>query len=139
MHWIPGIGGGSAIGALWWERPVPKLGFGVMTMIALVRDNLDEIGRLCREYGVEYLDVFGSAVNGSFSDKKSDVDFLVEFLDYGSAVSNRFLGLAEDLEALLGRPVDLITDRSIKNRFFRRSVDRAREPVFGERRFTEAS
>lgn len=108
-------------------------------MIALVRDNLDEITRLCRKYGVEYLDVFGSAVDGSFNDKKSDVDFLVEFLDYGPGVGDRFLNLADDLEALLGRSVDLITDRSIKNRFFRRSVDRVREPVFGERRFTEAS
>jgi predicted nucleotidyltransferase len=108
-------------------------------MIPLVRENLNEIARLCRRYGVEYLDVFGSAVNGSFNDGESDVDFLVEFLDYGPGVGDRFLNLADDLEALLGRSVDLVTDRSIKNRFFRRSVDRMREPVFGERRRIKAS
>lgn len=102
-------------------------------MISLIRDNLEEITRLCRKYGVEYLDVFGSAVNGSFDDNKSDIDFLVEFLDYGPGVGERFLNLADDLEAFLGRPVDLITDRSIKNRFFRQSVNRSRIPVYCER------
>jgi predicted nucleotidyltransferase len=108
-------------------------------MIPLVRDNLDQIAELCRKYGVERLDVFGSATNGTFDEATSDVDFLVSFIDYSPGIARRFIYLADDLESLLKRPVDLVTERSIRNPIFRRSVDRSREVVFDERRLDQAS
>ncbi|CAN5526729.1 hypothetical protein BH09CHL1_BH09CHL1_30350 [soil metagenome] len=108
-------------------------------MISLVRDNLDQIAELCKKYGVERLDVFGSATNGKFNEATSDVDFLVSFTDYAPGIARRYIYLGDELEALLKRPVDLVTERSIRNPIFRRSVDRSREVVFDERRLDQAS
>ncbi|MGE3798660.1 MAG: nucleotidyltransferase domain-containing protein, partial [Thermomicrobiales bacterium] len=43
-----------------------------------VEKHLDEIIRLCEEYGVARLEIFGSAVSGEFDPERSDVDFLIE-------------------------------------------------------------
>ncbi len=40
-------------------------------------DHHDEIVALCRVYGVERLEVFGSAADGRFDPGRSDFDFIV--------------------------------------------------------------
>ena len=52
----------------------------------------------------------------------SDIDILV-VLDESQHVGMKFFGMYEDLKALLGRNVDLVTDRSLAP-FARESVDR---------------
>ena len=47
------------------------------------------------------------------------------------AFLNRFFGLPEALAGLLGRPVDLVEPRAIRNPYIRASIDRAREVVYG--------
>ena len=42
----------------------------------------------------------------------SDIDILVSF--YGPATSARYLGAQFFLEDLLGRPVDLVTDKALR-------------------------
>jgi predicted nucleotidyltransferase len=82
----------------------------------------DAIARLCRQYGVHRMVVFGSAVTESFDELRSDVDFLVEF-DEG--IEDRFaayFGLKESLETLLGRPVDLVAAPALKNPYFAASL-----------------
>jgi uncharacterized protein len=103
-------------------------------MIALVADKKDEIAALCRRFGIRKLDVFGSAVTGSFDPEKSDIDFVVDLGGYEPGVAMRFLDFAEALESLLGRDVDLVTEDSIRNPYFRRSVERSREPLYERRR-----
>lgn len=80
--------------------------------------------------GVLRLDAFGSATGESFRPGESDFDFLVE-LDPQAAGSRteRLIGLAEALEALLGAPVDLVNPRRIRNPFFAAEVARTRVPV----------
>ena len=103
-------------------------------MNPLIADRLDAIRALCREYGVRRLDLFGSAATGVFDDETSDVDFVATFIDTRSpGYADRYLGFAEALEELLGRPVDVVTERSIRNPYFRRAVDAARQPVYDER------
>ncbi|SHN24301.1 nucleotidyltransferase family protein [Cryptosporangium aurantiacum] len=90
-----------------------------------------EIEALCRDYGVRRLDVFGSAAAGPFDPAASDVDVLVEFdstrdTDYVES----FFGLKEGLEAVLGRPVDLVSVTSIRNPYFREEILRTRENVY---------
>jgi len=53
---------------------------------------------------------------------ESDIDILV-VLDESQHVGMKFFGMYEDLKALLGRNVDLVTDRSLAS-FARESVDR---------------
>ena len=71
-------------------------------IIDLIRSSLPT---LRREYGVKRIGVFGSAVTGRLADT-SDIDLVVEF---ERPIGFRFLDLAEDLEELLGRKVDILT------------------------------
>jgi len=105
-------------------------------------DHRDEIEALCRAWGVERLEVFGSAADGRFDPRRSDFDFIVRLGPPSSAhagsLGRRFVGLAESLEALLGRPVDLISDKPSANPYLRRTVDASRRLLY-ERTAAQAS
>ena len=86
-----------------------------------------ELEALCRRFGVRRLEVFGSAVAGEFRAETSDLDFLVEFEPpTGPGYADRYFGLLESLQALFGRPVDLIVASAIKNPYFREAIDKTR-------------
>ncbi len=88
---------------------------------------------LCRKYGVTRLDLFGSGTTHGWRPEQSDLDFVVAFrVDPERSIADRYLGLAEGLEGLFGRPVDLLTDRSIRNPYFRRNIDATRALVYAE-------
>jgi uncharacterized protein len=103
----------------------------------LVAQHIPDIQALCRELGVSKLEIFGSAVTDEFDPERSDVDFLVTYpmnYDFGPW-ANRYVQLAERLEEILMREVDLITERALrtkKNVYFQRAVDANRETVFEE-------
>jgi predicted nucleotidyltransferase len=82
----------------------------------------DAIGELCRKYGVRRLVVFGSAATDRFDESRSDVDFLVEFGDPPGGRFEAYFGLREELEALLGHPVDLVAPAALENPYFAASV-----------------
>ena len=65
--------------------------------------------------------LFGSFSRGEETED-SDVDILI-VLDEKQHVGLKFFGMYEDLKELLGRNVDLVTDRSLAA-FARESVDR---------------
>jgi hypothetical protein len=92
----------------------------------------DEIADLCRTYGVERLEAFGSGGTEEFDDETSDLDFVVRFADRSPGYADRYLDFAEALEDLFGRDVDLVTERSIQNPFFRRSVDDSRLVIYDQ-------
>jgi predicted nucleotidyltransferase len=71
-------------------------------------------------FGVKRLALFGSAARDELRET-SDVDVLVEFA--GAVTFDGYFALKDYLEILLGRPVDLVTDRGIKPRA-RRHVER---------------
>lgn len=99
-------------------------------MSPLIKDNLEEIGRLCRLHGVRKLELFGSILRRDFDPERSDVDLLVEF---EAAVANsftNFLDLKEALEHLLGRRVDLVELRAIRNRRLRHHIEQSKLPVY---------
>ncbi len=103
-------------------------------MIDLIEAHRDAIIALCRQYGVRRLDLFGSAATGAFDAATSDLDFIATFADTEKpGYAHRYLGFAEALEALFGRPVDLLTEGSIRNPYFRQDVEATRQRVFVER------
>ena len=75
--------------------------------------------------------IFGSFARGEET-PQSDVDILV-VLDPNSPIGLEFFGMYEDLKELLGRKVDLVTDRSLAP-FARESVERDRKLVY-ERKY----
>jgi predicted nucleotidyltransferase len=100
-------------------------------MIALLTDNRDKIAQLCSQLAVNRLDVFGSAVTDQFDPSRSDVDFVVEFNRHDEpGILDRYLALAERLEALLRRPVDLVTTASIRNPYFRETIEATKESIY---------
>lgn len=88
-------------------------------MNASLAKQLPSIAALCQRYGVAHLELFGSATSAEFNPESSDFDFLVE-LDKSSpgSLSRRWIELAEALEKLLGRHVDLVNPRYIRNPYF---------------------
>jgi uncharacterized protein len=102
-------------------------------MLPLIAAKKAELEALCRRHHVRRLDVFGSAARGDFDASRSDIDFLVEFdrSNPEAMTLHTYLGLKESLEALLGRPVDLVEPRAVRNPYIKASIERSREPVFG--------
>lgn len=79
-------------------------------MVDLVRTKREQILRLGRMHGVTGIRVFGSMARGD-AGPQSDVDFLVEV---GPDPSPWFPGgLVAELEELLGRRVQVITERGL--------------------------
>ena len=68
---------------------------------------------LSERFGVTRLALFGSTARGT-SSPASDVDVLVAF--GGPATSARYFGVQFYLEDLLGRAVDLVTDKALRER-----------------------
>ncbi len=100
-------------------------------MIDLIKNNRDKIAQLCRQFAVQRLDVFGSAVTNQFDPLQSDVDFVVEFFQHDEpGILDRYLALAEKLETLLRRPVDLVTTESIRNPYFRSAIEETKESIY---------
>ena len=81
--------------------------------------NRDEVLNVLREhkatlvqrFGVVDLALFGSIVRDQAMDD-SDVDILVRF--DSPATSKRYFGVQFYIEDLLGRPVDLVTDKALR-------------------------
>jgi predicted nucleotidyltransferase len=99
-------------------------------MIALIADNRDAIAALCKEFGMRKLDLFGSAATGKFDPETSDVDFVVDPGGYERGAARRYLDFISAMEDLLGRRVDMITEDSISNPYFREAVDEQRVTIY---------
>jgi hypothetical protein len=67
--------------------------------------------QLAQRYGVLRLALFGSTARDSAS-AESDIDILVAF--DGPATSQRYFGVQFYLEDVLGRPVDLVTEKALR-------------------------
>ena len=82
------------------------------------------------------LEVFGSPARGrDFDPASSDADFLVEFLrDSSLSPITQFYDLADALERLFARPVDLVERRAIeasRNYLRRREILAGAQPIYG--------
>jgi predicted nucleotidyltransferase len=91
----------------------------------------DAIADLCRRFRVARLEVFGSAARDDFDGRTSDFDLIVHFEDErAEGLFGRYWALTEALEELLGRPVDLLTERMIRNPHFRSAVAKERQTIY---------
>jgi hypothetical protein len=98
---------------------------------AQVEQKKSELQMLCRQYGVQRLALFGSALREDFDQMHSDLDFLVEFqpLPPGSH-AEAYFGLLEGLERLFHRPIDLVVESAIKNPYFREGLLRGQTSLY---------
>jgi len=89
----------------------------------LIRARREDILRLAARHGATNVRVFGSVARGE-AGPQSDLDLLV---DVGAVHSPWFpAGLMADLELLLGRRVDVVTERAlhwyIRDRILREAI-----------------
>ena len=90
-----------------------------------------ELDRLCHQFRVRSLVLFGSANTAAFDPERSDVDLIAEFDDVqaGDKVAQYF-DFKDALERLLRRPVDLLTKAPIRNPYLRRSIEQNQRRLF---------
>ncbi len=92
----------------------------------------EEIAELCRKHHVRRLSVFGSAARDDFDPATSDVDIIVEFEEVPvSEYSDNKWALHDELVSQFNRKVDLLTWKSVKNRYLLRSIERSQQTIYG--------
>ena len=97
----------------------------------IISKNIDKIRNVCKQHHIVSLFAFGSVVTENFNEK-SDIDLLVSFkpLDFGEYADNYFQ-TAESFEKIFGRRVDLVTDKSLNNPYFIKSVNSSKQLIYG--------
>jgi len=111
------------------NRNTNVVAFGMIPIIEKRRTDLIE---LCRRFSVKRLELFGSAVSGSFDPALSDLDFLVEFEpSTPTEHATRYFGLFYAIRDLFGRKVDLIEIRAIRNPYFKEKVEASKIQLYG--------
>lgn len=92
----------------------------------------ERLAEICRRYGAIRLEIFGSFTRGD-AGPDSDLDIMVTFKPDASD-GFEFVQFQQELELLFGRPVDLLSRRSIEqspNKYFRRFALRNTELLYG--------
>jgi uncharacterized protein len=70
---------------------------------------------LVERFHVNSIGLFGSVVRDDFNEK-SDIDIIVDFT---RPIGIAFIDLADLLEAALKRPVDLVSKKGVKDKYFK--------------------
>ena len=96
-----------------------------------IDSKIAEISALCSRHKVGKMYLFGSALTNRFNND-SDIDLLVDFnkeeiADY----FDNFFELKYALEALLGRSVDLVEEKNVRNPYFKKSIDNSKALIYG--------
>jgi predicted nucleotidyltransferase len=69
--------------------------------------------RLTRKYNIKTIALFGSHARNE-QKEDSDIDILVEFT---KNIGIRFIDLADELETIFGKKVDLVSKNGLKNKY----------------------
>ena len=92
---------------------------------------IGEIKKICQKNGVAKLYAFGSVLTDKFTDK-SDIDFLIDIegnnaLDRGEKYFNVLFALQD----ILHRNIDLLEEKSIRNKYLKLELDKTKQMVYG--------
>lgn len=98
-------------------------------MYAVLTDNLPVITRILNENRVVRAYAFGSVCTDRFTDA-SDVDLLIDLDDDPLSYSNHYFRVLDALQTLLGRDVDLVTERSVQSPYFRKTLEATKVPIY---------
>ncbi|MDR3094082.1 MAG: nucleotidyltransferase domain-containing protein [Bacteroidales bacterium] len=87
---------------------------------------------LCKQNRVKALYVFGSVLTDRFSDN-SDIDMVVDIdssnpLEY----ADNYFNLKFALQDLFKRPVDLLENKAIRNKYMREQIDKSKHLVYAK-------
>ena len=94
-------------------------------MVDIVKNNLDKIQEACKLMQVEALYIFGSGARENDFNSKSDIDFLYRMIinEEGLPVGGfDYFDLMFKLEEIIGRKIDLVPEKRIRNKYFLSSI-----------------
>lgn len=90
-----------------------------------------DIRELCIDHDVKTLYAFGSVLTNDFT-SSSDIDLIVNFDDIKlEDYANNYFSLKFSLEDLLKRPVDLLEEKTLKNHYVSKSIEKQRQLIYG--------
>ncbi len=100
-------------------------------MIKLIEDKLKDIITLSKRHNVTSIALFGSAAKNTMSEL-SDVDFLVQFSDTIDVLeyAENYFSLLESLENLIGKKIDLVSKKSLKNPILIQSIESSKIELY---------
>ena len=100
-------------------------------MHAIFTKKLTELTSLLKSHKVKRAYAFGSVCTDKFNEE-SDIDLLIAFedgidpIEYGDL----YWSLYETLPKLFGRPVDLMTERQLRNPYFIKVLNKTKTPIY---------
>ncbi len=91
----------------------------------------DSIDKVCKSSNVKNLFTFRSILTDKFNNE-SDIDLIVSF-DTSDPIeyAENYFELKFKLENILGRPIDLLEQKSIKNKIFENLINKRKTLIYG--------
>jgi len=97
----------------------------------IITEKIPQIATLCKKYRVVTMYVFGSVNTDTFNEN-SDIDLLVSFSDdiRLEEYADNYFDLMFALDELFGRNVDLVSEKTLSNPYFIRSVEQTKQLIY---------
>ncbi len=101
-------------------------------MNKLITEKTEDLKLLCKKYSVKKMYAFGSVCSDNFS-AGSDIDLLISFAELSiEDYTDNYFNLHYKLEDLFQRPIDLLTEKSLSNPYFIKSVEQTKKLIYAE-------
>lgn len=94
-----------------------------------IQASSDILASFCRKWKIIELSLFGSVLRNDFS-PDSDIDVLVTFSPDAKWSLLDLSRMQDELSSSLGRSVDLVDERGLRNPFRRREILATKEVVY---------
>jgi predicted nucleotidyltransferase len=103
-------------------------------MNPFIQSNLSEMRKLFQHYHVKRAYLFGSMVLDNNLHSASDVDLMIKMDEELEPAQSGgyYLALWDELESLLHKKVDIITEGKQKNKIFLEEVNKNKVLIYGE-------
>ena len=99
-------------------------------MNKIITENIDKIKEYCKKYKVKELYAVGSVVSDRFSEN-SDIDLLIKFDNISvEEYTDNYFTLHKLFRKIFNRKIDLITDKSLNNPFFIKSIEKSKQLLY---------
>ena len=99
-------------------------------MQEFIKDKLNDLKKICQDYDVRTMYVFGSVCTDKFNDK-SDIDILISFKDISiEKYTDNYFELHYKLAELFNRKIDLLTENSLSNPYFIERIEETKQLLY---------
>jgi predicted nucleotidyltransferase len=95
------------------------------------KQKIDAISEICKSGKVKSLFAFGSVTRNDFNEN-SDIDLVVDFNETDPfTYTDLYFDFKKRVEEILKRQVDLLEERAIRNKLFRKQLEETKVQIYG--------